>query len=242
MQKNYRTRSKRHSRHKSKKPFFVVVCCLTLLALTIGLLKSNMPFIIGNTNNNHRQQNLDETPWNLILTNKWNRIPDNYEIEFIELENGQLIDKRIYPELQEMFDNARNEGFYPEVVSGYRSKEQQESLLEQKINDYSNEGYSSQAAKAKAEEWVAIPGTSEHQLGIAVDINADNVNSMNEEIFQWLNQNAYKYGFIYRYPSDKKEITGVINEPWHYRYVGKEAAAEIQSQGICLEEYLNRKN
>lgn len=88
-------------------------------------------------------------------------------------------------------------------------------------------------------QWVAIPGTSEHQIGIAVDINADKTINSSDAVYTWLAENAHKYGFIKRYPSDKTDITGVINEPWHYRYVGKEAAKEIYSQGICLEEYID---
>jgi len=85
---------------------------------------------------------------------------------------------------------------------------------------------------------VAVPGTSEHQLGIAIDINGDGSNSSSEVVYDWLANNAYKYGFILRYPSDKVEITKTQFEPWHYRYVGEKAAGEIYSQGICLEEYL----
>ena len=85
---------------------------------------------------------------------------------------------------------------------------------------------------------MALPGTSEHELGLAVDINADNVNSTGQEVYDWLLQNAWRYGFIQRYPADKTDITGISNEPWHYRYVGLEAAEEITQQGICLEEYL----
>ena len=85
----------------------------------------------------------------------------------------------------------------------------------------------------------AIPGTSEHQLGIAVDINADTTKSSSDDVYNWLAENAHTYGFIKRYPSNKTDITGVINEPWNYRYVGKEAASKIYSQGICLEEYID---
>lgn len=105
--------------------------------------------------------------------------------------------------------------------------------------EYENEGKSKSEAKKLAEQWVAIPGTSEHQLGIAVDINADTTKSSSDDVYSWLAENAHKYGFIKRYPSDKTDITGVINEPWHYRYVGKEAALEIYSQGMCLEEYID---
>lgn len=125
------------------------------------------------------------------------------------------------------------------VREGYRTQEEQQQLLDEKIEAYENEGKSKSEAKKLAEQWVAIPGTSEHQLGIAVDINADTTKSSSDDVYSWLAENAHKYGFIKRYPSDKTDITGVINEPWHYRYVGKEAALEIYSQGMCLEEYID---
>ncbi|MDD3339490.1 MAG: M15 family metallopeptidase [Lachnospiraceae bacterium] len=184
----------------------------------------------------------DETSWCLILANKWNPIPTDYKVELITLSNGKSVDSRIYPALQKMFDDARSHNIYPIVASGYRTTEKQQSLMDEKIGEYKNEGYSADEAKSKAETWVAIPGTSEHQLGIAVDINADGVHSTGDEVYKWLDENAYKYGFIHRYPSDKTDITGVINEPWHYRYVGITTATEIQRQGVCLEEYLHKVN
>lgn len=196
----------------------------------------------NNIPNDVAEASTDETSWCLILTNKWNPIPNDYKVELTALSNGELIDTRIYPALQKMFDNARNDVVYPIVASGYRTTEKQENLMSEKINDYENEGYSTDEAKTKAETWVAIPGTSEHQLGIAVDINADGIHSTGDEVYKWLAENAYKYGFINRYPPDKTEITGVINEPWHYRYVGVAAATEIKNQGICLEEYLDKTN
>jgi D-alanyl-D-alanine carboxypeptidase len=227
--------------------------------LAIGLFAGNFPFNIDeqqsvpfSTNDaepntyfdtngaTDEQSNGDETAWYLILVNKWNYIPANYEVELMELSNGQSVDKRIYPALQKMINAARDDDVYPVVVSGYRSAEKQQSLMDDKIAEYRALGYSDEKAKTKAEKWVAIPGTSEHQLGIAVDINADGAYSAGNEVYAWLDKNAHKYGFIYRYPSDKTEITGVIDEPWHYRYVGTPAAMEIHNQGICLEEYLNQ--
>lgn len=175
--------------------------------------------------------------WNLIVVNRWNPIPENYSVELTVLSNGQKVDSRIYPHLQEMFDAARAEGIYPIVREGYRTEEEQQEILDDKIQAYINEGYSQWRAERTAKEWVALPGTSEHQLGIAVDINADKSKCSNEEVYAWLAENAYKYGFILRYPLGKQEITGTSYEPWHYRYVGEEAALEIYEQGICLEEY-----
>lgn len=255
-----RKKPKRHALHGFIKLFLVLCFCLTVMVLAIGLFANDFPFNIDKQSNvplstdavtnsdfntsltADAQSNADETEWCLILVNKWNTIPDDYEVELTELTNGQTVDKRIYPALQEMFDAARSDGVYPIVASGCRTAKDQQSLLDQKNADYKAEGYSAEEAITKAEAWVAIPGTSEHQLGIAVDINADGIRSTGDEVYEWLNQNAYKFGFICRYPSDKTEITGVINEPWHYRYVGIKAATEIYNQGICLEEYLNKTN
>ena len=181
----------------------------------------------------------EDNGWNLILVNRNSYIPDDYKVELTELSNGEKVDSRIYPELQEMFNDARAQGYGLFVREGYRTQEEQQQLMDEKIEVYENEGKSKSEAKKLAEQWVAIPGTSEHQLGIAVDINADTTKSSSDDVYKWLEENAHTYGFIKRYPSNKTDITGVINEPWHYRYVGKEVASEIYSQGICLEEYID---
>ncbi len=177
--------------------------------------------------------------WRLILVNKWNPLPADYTFMLEELSGGHAVDTRIYPELQQMFDDARAAGVMPHISSSYRTAEEQQEIMDEKYAEYQAEGYSDEEAKKAAEEWVAPPGTSEHQLGLAVDITTADWETQDANIvWEWLNANCYKYGFIRRYPEDKTEITGVINEPWHYRYVGKEAAKEIWERGICLEEYL----
>lgn len=178
--------------------------------------------------------------WELILVNDQNEMPKNYHPELTTLYNGRKVDSRIYPALQEMFDDMRKQNIYPVVGEGYRTSEEQAQMMTDKINAYINEGYSRSCAKALAENEVAAVGKSEHQLGLAVDINADKSLSENEDVYAWLKENAHKYGFILRYPEDKTDITGIDFEPWHYRYVGKEAAGEIHSKGICLEEYLEQ--
>ena len=175
--------------------------------------------------------------WNLVVVNRWNELPEDYDIELMELSNGQKIDERIYPYLQEMFDAARAEGIYPIVREGYRTEEEQQAIFDEKVQAYINEGYSRSRAERTAKEWVALPGTSEHQLGIAVDINADKSKCSNDEVYEWLAENAHEYGFILRYPQGNTEITGTSYEPWHYRYVGEAVALEIYERGICLEEY-----
>mgnify|MGYP005769282717 FL=1 len=176
--------------------------------------------------------------WNLILVNDNYSVPGDYEVELTELSNGEKVDSRIYPQLQQMFDDARATGLALFVREGYRTYQDQKQILEERIQQYRDEGYSRSEAKKLAEEYVAIPGTSEHELGIAVDINADTSKCSSDAVYTWLADNAYRYGFIKRYPEDKVEITGAKNEPWHYRYVGVEAAQEIQEKGLCLEEYI----
>jgi D-alanyl-D-alanine carboxypeptidase len=250
-----RYKPRRQSRRKKRFrriPIFLFLCCLVITVTAFGLIKNKdplgkeewqMPPITAiNTNMTASNTRSEETPWNLILVNKWNSIPDDYEVELMELTNGQLVDKRIYPELQEMFDAARSENIYPIAGSGYRTEKKQKSLMKEKVAEYKAKGLSQGEARAKAEAWVAVPGTSEHQIGLSIDINADRTQSTGNDVYEWLRKNSYKFGFILRYPADKTDITGVINEPWHYRYVGKEAAAQIYKRGICLEEYLNKTN
>lgn len=181
-----------------------------------------------------------EHGWNLILVNEDYYIPDNYEVELTELSNGKKVDSRIYPYLQSMFDDARANGLALFVREGYRTAEEQQQIMDERVAEYQGEGYSKSEAKKLARDYVAVPDTSEHQLGLSVDINADTTKCSSDAVYSWLAENAWRYGFIKRYPADKVDITGISNEPWHYRYVGKEAAQEIQSQGICLEEYIEQ--
>ena len=229
-------RYKRRRRFKVKKLFILLF--IVMLCVMAGKFFDSffvMPFLGSITHHIASEDN----GWNLILVNRDNYIPADYKVQLTELSNGKKVDSRIYPELQEMFDDARAQGYSLFVREGYRTQEEQQQLMDEKIEAYENEGKSKSEAKKLAEQWVAIPGTSEHQLGIAVDINADTTKSSSDDVYNWLAENAHTYGFIKRYPSNKTDITGVINEPWHYRYVGKEAASVIYSQGICLEEYID---
>ena len=230
---------KRYTRRKSYKvKILFSLLFLIILCMMAGKVL-NSDFTLLSLDNITHHVASEDNGWNLILVNRDSYIPDDYQVELTELSNGEKVDSRIYPELQEMFNDARAQGYGLFVREGYRTQEEQQQLLDEKIEAYENEGKSKSEAKKLAEQWVAIPGTSEHQLGIAVDINADTTKSSSDDVYSWLAENAHKYGFIKRYPSDKTDITGVINEPWHYRYVGKEAALEIYSQGMCLEEYID---
>lgn len=228
---------KRYSKRKRNPPTLQIVFFLIVVVLVCILTANHADFVSRLWKDiAYNVANVDNG-WNLILVNRDNYIPDDYEIELTELSNGEKVDSRIYPELQEMFDAARAEGLGLHVAEGYRTQEEQQRLLDEKIEAYENEGNSTSEAKELAEQWVAVPGTSEHQLGIAVDINADTASSR-DEVYNWLAANGYKYGFIKRYSQDKSDITGVINEPWHYRYVGAENAQAIYEKKMCLEEFI----
>ena len=230
---------KRYTRRKSHKvKILFSLLFLIILCMMAGKVL-NSDFTLLSLDNITHHVASEDNGWNLILVNRDSYIPDDYQVELTELSNGKKVDSRIYPELQEMFNDARAQGYGLFVREGYRTQEEQQQLMDEKIEAYENEGKSKSEAKKLAEQWVAIPGTSEHQLGIAVDINADTTKSSSDDVYNWLAENAHTYGFIKRYPSNRTDITGVINEPWHYRYVGKEAASKIYSQGICLEEYID---
>ncbi len=217
-------------RRKSRILWMFIPLLLAGFWLLSAALEVDIPFLCQTATLDHG--------WNLILVNDDYHIPPDYEVELVTLRNGQQVDRRIYPHLQEMFDDMRSQGVYPIVASGYRTEAKQKQLLEERIAKYEDMGYSWWSARKEALNWVSIPGTSEHQLGIAVDINQEGTRSTAREVYSWLEENAFRYGFICRYPEEKEEITGVSNEPWHYRYVGIEAAKEIREQGLCLEEYI----
>ena len=212
-----------------------IVLSVVIIILGVTFLRQSAGFLAGMAEAD------TSLGWDLILVNKDYAVPDHYELELTQLSNGKEVDSRIYPALQEMFDDARMSGLQLFVREGYRTQEEQRAIMEERIAEYLAQGYSKQDAKKMAEGYVSIPGTSEHQLGLAVDVNADTSVSSSDEVYAWLDANAYRYGFIKRYPSDKTEITGVNHEPWHYRYVGREAAEEMKENNLCLEEYVEWK-
>lgn len=236
-------RHKRHTRRKHLLRQIVVVVLLLVLGFvfvqTASYMVNQGEIPVLSSFNLFKKEADTSLGWNLILVNDDYSVPNNYEVELTELSNGEKVDTRIYPQLQQMFDDARAAGLELFVREGYRTTQDQKQIMEERIQQYRNEGYSRSEAKELAEKYVAVPGTSEHELGIAVDINADTSKCSSDAVYTWLANNAYRYGFIKRYPSEKTEITGVNNEPWHYRYVGVEAAKEIQEKGICLEEYID---
>lgn len=178
---------------------------------------------------------IDVSSWEYILANATNPIGE-YTPELTKLEGNQSFDSRAVDALQEFIDTARAEGLSVYLSSSYRSYAEQQYLYNRKVNQYGGN-------EALAATIVAPPGTSEHQTGLCCDITdryyeTKDSSLENTALFQWMNEHCAEYGFILRYPKDKQDITGIIYEPWHFRYVGEEAAAYIKENNLCLEEFL----
>ena len=182
--------------------------------------------------------------WRFILVNPWYILPEEYnEVVTSSLPNGESVDSRCYADLMQMLADCTSAGGNPVVCSSYRPHMKQVALFDQQVESLVSAGRTREEAEAEAGTVVALPGTSEHEIGLAVDIcdydyqNLDDAQA-DTPTQKWLMKHSWEYGFILRYPVNKSNITGIIYEPWHYRYVGKEAAREITEKGICLEEYL----
>ena len=184
----------------------------------------------------------EQIPWNLTLVNSTHAVPEDWVVpEFTELRNGQRVDSRIYPELQAMFDAARAAGRTPLVISSYRTYDDQKNMLVKKYRKFKEQGYSHEDAQIEALKWAAYPGYSEHQLGLAIDVGTSNSETCSKDrVWSWLKEHCAEYGFIWRYSEEKSAITGIANEPWHFRYVGVEAATYIMENNLCLEEYMEQ--
>ena len=176
---------------------------------------------------------------NLLLVNKSismgeGYFPDNLVIPSVPIaeeasSEEKQVDKSIVEPLKELMSEASSKGYDLYLLSGYRSYDTQKYLYESRAKENGQE---------YADLFVAKPGHSEHQSGLALDVTNDSRNFKDSKEADWLANNAYKFGFIIRYPKGKEDITGYIYEPWHIRYVGKEVAKEIYDKGITLEEYL----
>ncbi len=183
-----------------------------------------------------------EDDWCLILINRDHLIPEDYEFELSTLKDNIKSDKRVTRHVLKMIRRAEAEGVKLYVCSPYRDIERQTELFERKVERLIKDGMSEEEAIEAASQTVAVPGASEHQVGLAFDFITEDYTCLDEgfedtDAGKWLKENAADYGFILRYPRGKEDITGIEYEPWHYRYVGERAAREIMDRGITLEEY-----
>lgn len=186
---------------------------------------------------------LSADDWQLVLVNKQHPVPEDYTFTLGTITGSMKCDVRIIDELMAMMEAAKADGINLMICSPYRDYNRQTVLFNRKIDYYMDKGYSYMEAYKIASITVTVPGASEHQIGLALDIVSNTYTSLDTGFGEtnagiWLREHGYEYGFILRYPLGKEYITGIQYEPWHYRYVGKEAATAIMKQGITLEEFL----
>ncbi|MFY9901622.1 MAG: M15 family metallopeptidase [Trichococcus sp.] len=189
------------------------------------------------------------TDWNLVLVNRENQLAGEIAMELYLTESGYQIDGRIKDAYLALMEAGKAAGMDFTMISGYRSIEQQQSNYDVNYQNYLASGFSEEEARAKTEEYIALPNASEHTTGLAVDITSTALanqegnsgllpNLENYPEGLWLKENAPKYGFVLRFPKSKEDITGINFEPWHFRYVGVENAVYMTEQNLTLEEYI----
>lgn len=188
-------------------------------------------------------KHLSADDWQLVLVNKQHPVPDDYTFTLGTITGSMKCDIRIISDLMAMLSAAKEDGVELMICSPYRDYNRQTVLFNRKIDYYMEKGYSYVEAYKIASITVTVPGASEHQIGLALDIVSDTYSSLDTGFGEtpagiWLKEHGYEYGFILRYPLGKEYITGIQYEPWHYRYVGKTAATLIMNQEITLEEFL----
>ena len=183
----------------------------------------------------------------MMLVNPWNPLPEGYEPQLVPIGDEMYLDERAAEPLRKMLEACLADGVMSVPISGYRTQEYQQGLYDNKIARLREDGWPEELLEEEAAKSVAVPGTSEHQLGLAMDIL--DVNNPNLDITQewtnaqrWLMKHCWEYGFILRYPNGTTEITGIIYEPWHYRYVGKTIAAAVTESGMTFEEFLAKES
>ncbi|MBP2624031.1 D-alanyl-D-alanine carboxypeptidase [Streptococcus oricebi] len=229
---------------------FVILSLLVLILLTVFLLEPNSLSFLknkpGGTSSSSEMTSSQATElplpqvsskdWELILVNR-DHPTDLVPPSLTKLETVE-VDSRIAQAAKEFLEAVRQIEPAEELISGYRSKESQAELYNEAIAAGEAEGLSHEEAEAEVRKQIQVPGASEHQTGLALDISP--AAGQSDELAAKISLLAPDYGFVLRYPKDKSEITGVDFENWHYRYVGKESARYMQAHNLVLEEYLAR--
>ncbi|MBD5519789.1 MAG: M15 family metallopeptidase [Lachnospiraceae bacterium] len=221
------------------------------------ILESSEHYAVGDKNQDNDPEaaengtGAEETPvfdssdWRLILINKQHPIPDDYSFELGSIKGNMKCDERIITDLLDMMHAAKSDGYNLMIKSPYRTDDRQENNFNERIKSYMKQGYSYMDAYKATSRVITIPGSSEHQVGLAIDITSDTYPDLKQgfgetEAGKWLEEHSCEYGFIVRYPENKEYITSIDYEPWHFRYVGKDAATIIMQEGICLEEFWDK--
>lgn len=223
----------------NRKLFSIVLLCLVVVTAVI----------LFTLNHKSKQDPLEEPlqtesapAWNLIVVNQDSLVPEDFTVDLLTLHD-QRVDVRIAEQLNGMIAASKVDGITLRICSSFRSVSDQAELLQKEINRYRSRGYSEEESKEIAARFVQQPAASEHHTGLAVDFLASRMVSLGEwnaniPAYLWLKANAANYGFVERYPKDKEDITKIGWEPWHYRFVGHDAAKEMRDSQLCLEEYI----
>lgn len=174
------------------------------------------------------------------LFNYQHTIPDSYELDLVDAGGGQSMQRDAAAAFLAMADAAAADGVTLDPVSGYRSHEHQQNNYDASIQNYLNQGIEEAEAVRLTQLYYAIPGTSEHEAGLAMDIGLVDDSFADTSAYRWLQAHCTEFGFINRYRQDQTGITHIAWEPWHYRFVGTNHAALIEDNGLTLEEYLEQ--
>ena len=261
---NQKTSNRTPQKQRNKKQFQQRLIILLAITFVLGFFagffvgknqEKEIQFVMAEPENDSSQTDslqekaidYESLPWNLKLVNFEHALDETFEpAELSEVDNGYAADSRIADATKKMIADARSKDNVRIIaLSAYRDYDYQMELFENKVQRLQQEkGYSVGKAREEAKTVVAYPGTSEHQLGLALDlVDARHVkldeSQENTAAYKWLYEHCAEYGFIVRYPNEKTDITGIIYEPWHFRYVGVEAATYIMEHNITLEEYLS---
>lgn len=179
----------------------------------------------------------------LTLVDREHPVEDDYNVEFTLLGEGQMLDSRCIDDLEAMLSACRQAGGKPVITATFRTWGAQELAYEEAVSALTEQGFSREQAELRLQHRIELPGYSEHQLGLAVDFAEEGSERPPEEqaatqTLRWLMDNSWRYGFILRFPENKTDSTGMEFMPWHYRYVGREAAEQIRELDLSLEEYI----
>ena len=256
-----KTNNKRKQLNKRK---IAIIILIIIILITIIVKKSKNKTTVETTTNQVEQkttsqdenkneenqvneQNQDQeqqpekeiTDWRLTLANYENLLPENFTVKVENIDKTRQFDVRAIGELNNMMNQMKKDGITNIwIQSAYRSVARQKELYDASVKKYLQEGKSQEEAEKLTNEYINKPGSSDHNLGLAVDFNKVDNGFEKLEGFKWLQKNAENYGFVLRYPKDKEDITKIAYESWHWRYVGVEHAKKMNELNMCLEEYI----
>ncbi len=229
----------------------VVGCAETdIPTIDVDTGSSQTPSSSSDTDSSEEENAIDFNSWEMLLVNPWNSIPEGFDPELALINSkyagfaGAQFDARAIDQLHAMCDAAAEDGIKLVIISAYRTNDFQTFNFNRKVDRVmaANPTLTREQAEIEAATVVARPGTSEHQVGLAVDFNSVESSFKGTNEYNWLVDHCTDYGFILRYTAEKQDKTGIIPEPWHYRYVGVENAKAIEKSGLCMEEFIEKYN